>query len=181
MRTVIRTMLAAAAGAALIAGGTTVVRLSEPAFAAGSPVASEPTARPGLVPEVSADAPEIAAPTIVEQDQEQADERPEPIRRSEPVPRTPSRSAPATDEPAPVLVDPPTVAPVPVVAADPTVRRVPVEREVRDEQEDQHPPDQDAPDPTADEDREPDRPSLLGRLTEPLGVTCGGLLQRVCG
>jgi hypothetical protein len=113
--------------------------------------------------------------------QQQADEQQEPIQPSEPIPQTPSRSAPSTDEPAPVPVDPPTDAPVPAVAADPAERRVPVEREDRDEQPHQDDVAAGRDGPVAEAGEERERPALLGRLTEPLGVTCGGLLRRGCG
>ncbi len=215
-------MLAAAAGAALVASGTTVVRLSEPAFAGEDLAAARIEPRPGLVPDVAAadapatprtppaprtvpepvTAPQIAPPAV---DPVERVRRSAPAERSAPAPaelpaaqrsaRQPTVEQPAARQPAaerpaaerpeveeptvrepsaaePAAAGPPSVAPAPTLADDPPVRRGTDEREVAD-----------GPASSRDaSDGDPrDRPSLLGGLTEPLGVSCGGLLRTVCG
>ncbi|WP_344252641.1 hypothetical protein, partial [Pseudonocardia hydrocarbonoxydans] len=88
-----------------------------------------------------------------------------PAPRRAPV-ETPAARAPAAPAPAPA----PEPEPVEAETPDEPVRDEPVRDEpVRDE------PDEAGP----SREREPD--SLLGRVTEPLGVSCGGLLGGACG
>lgn len=174
-------MLAAAAGAALVAGGTTVVRLSDPAFAEERPAAGvAPRADPmaTVPPPALLVVPDpVGAAPAVAPDQT-------PPRRVRPA----VADEPATAEPEPVPDEPPTVAPATAVAAEPTPR---AEDPFDDRDEattadsanpiDATPDSRDSDDgERADEERADDRPSLLGGLTEPLGVTCGGLLRTIC-
>lgn len=210
MRGTVRTLLAAAAGATLVASFATVVRLSDEAVAAtASPVAADTdtVARAGLVPSLPVDdafpapgepapaepAPVEPAPAAVPPAPEPAAvPRPAPVAEPGRAPATARRAAPArpAEPAAPAPRRAPAEAPVqaPAAAPDEPVRDTPV----RDEPDDEDPPgdgqtgDGQTGGGQADEpatgQREPDRPgSLLGGVTEPLGVSCGGLLGAVCG
>ncbi|MBW0110161.1 hypothetical protein I4I84_15665, partial [Pseudonocardia sp. KRD-182] len=78
MHGAVRTMLAAAAGAALVAGGVTVVRLSEADAAVAAPAPVGTTARTGIIPELPVD-----------------DRRPEPVEAPVAAPQPSPRTAPA--------------------------------------------------------------------------------------
>lgn len=206
VRTIVRTMLAAAAGAALVASGTTAIRLSDPAVAeaagAGSEVASDATARAGLVPGVVDDAvPAAPAPTAPEV----VVPAPPPAPAAAPEIATPAAPAPVVAAPvvaAPVAPAPRANRAAPARPAEPAPRRAPAPAapapsapaaapaessggDDADDGDDGAPSTDDRDDDRAD-DRSSDRSgdddaSLLGGLTEPLGVSCSGsLLGSVC-
>lgn len=172
MRSVIRTLLAAAAGAALVASGTTAVLWSAPALAGGAPAAGADVAAPERI-EAPAQSPSTRAPT--------GQVPPAGIPMLPPA--TPDRAVPDTTEFMPV------VAPDPAPRREPAPSRAPA-------------PAEPAPPPSApasadepgdetdgrdgeDEPRSPlDELGGLGGLGAPVsaGVACSGLLVRaVCG